>query len=262
MNKYWQLFWKFRAIHLMRMMEYRGDFIFWTVVSLMWTGFQFLFFHLLLNVSDTIGGWTRYEIYALLGIYMTIDSLTWSFFANNMREYKRAIYDGSLSRYLIKPISPIFMTLTQTNSYNNVPRFLVGVLTVGWALSQLGVTPSLWQLLGAIGLWLVSASFLYAGWFLVTTGAFWAERLDNITEIMPALRSFYNYPRTIYTGLAQTILVYTIPIAAVASLPAEVLLARTDWGLISFFVIFTLGLATISHWFFHYSIKKYISVGG
>ena len=261
MKKYWHLFWHFRKIQLMRMMEYRGDFLFWALVSVMWTLFNFLFFTLLFTVTDQIAGWNQTELYAFLAIYTMIDALTWSFFAHNMWEYKRAIYQGNLGTILLKPVNTIAILLTQTNSYNNLPRFVIGLGVLIWALNDLGVTPSMGQVILFAVFFCVMCAFLYTGWFFTTTWAFWTERLDNITEIMPSLRSLYEYPKQVYTGVLAQAFVSIFPIALLITTPAEILLGRFSWFDVLYFTGFTIAFMVVTYHFFYFSIKKYTSVG-
>lgn len=260
-KKYWRLFWIFRKIHLMRMMEYRGDFYFWSIVSTMWTIFNFFFFTLLFTVTDSIGGWSQMELYAFLSIYMMIDALTWSFFAQNMWDYRRAVYDGTLSNFLLKPVHPIFMILTQRNSYDNLPRLAIGVGVLIWSLANLQIVPSPAQILLFLAMLTLTMIFLYTGWFFFTTWTFWVDRLDNITEIMPALRTLYEYPRQIYVGITATLISGIFPIAFVVSLPSEIILNRFSWNNIFYYLGFTIVFALLAHKFFYFSIKKYTSIG-
>lgn len=260
-KKYWQIFWMLRKIHLMRMMEYRGDFFFWSIVSTMWTLFNFFFFTLLFTVTDSIGGWNQMQLYAFLSIYMILDSLTWSFFAPNMSDYRRLIYSGGLGNILLKPIHPIFALLTGRNSYDNLPRLAIGTGVLIWSLNQLGVTPTLAQtLLFAITL-TTTIVFLYTCWFFLTTWAFWVERLNNITEIMPALRNLYEYPRQIYTGAIAMVIGGVFPIVFVVSLPLEVILNQFSWNNLLYYFGFTILFAFLARQFFYFSIKKYTSIG-
>ncbi|MBD3279546.1 MAG: hypothetical protein GF390_02435, partial [Candidatus Pacebacteria bacterium] len=80
LKTYWQLFWQFRKLQLAKLMEYRGDFIFWSVISTMWTIFNLFFFSLIVQISQGLAGWSMTEMYLLLGVFTMIDALTWSFF--------------------------------------------------------------------------------------------------------------------------------------------------------------------------------------
>lgn len=261
-KKYWRLFWQFRKLQLMRMTEYRGDFFFWTFVSLMWTAFNIFFFKLLISVSSNIAGWSEYDLYAFMGIYTMFDSLFWGFFYHNMAEYRTTIYDGKLSTLLLKPINPIYMILVQRNSYNNVPRFFVGIFLLIWSLAKLGINPSLEQIVAFALLFITGSVFVYFAWFLTTTAAFWFDRLDNIIEIMHGLKNIAQYPASVYTGILSFLLTLIFPMLLVTTLPAETLIREDiNWLNAGYFALYTAALVAASLWFFNFSIKKYSSVG-
>lgn len=246
---------------VMRMVTYRTDFFFWSFVSLMWTVFNFFFFKLLIGVNDNIAGWTEMELYVVLAIYTIVDAFTWSWFASNMHTYKNHIYSGELSDLLVKPVNTIFIVLTQRNSYDNAPRLLIGVFVLFWALRNLQISPSVGQIALFSVLIITSLIFLYTGWFVTATIAFWLERVKNITEIMPAFRRIYEFPRSIYTGIASFIFTTLFPLALITTLPSRVLLATPNWSLIGYFILFTAGFVLFAIWFFKISLKRYSSVG-
>lgn len=261
LKKYWQLFWHFRKLMLMQMMAYRNDFFFWSFVSVMWTAFNFFFFRLLIGVNDSIAGWSEMELYLVVATYTILDAFTWGWFAPNMMRFRRMIYSGQLSDLLIRPISTTYLLLVHRNSYDNVPRLFIGIFVLIWALKNLQIELSIVQIALFIALVLISLIFLYTGWFVTATIAFWFERIDNITSLMPSLRDIYQFPRSIYTGVASFIFTTLFPLALVTSLPSEALLGRENYALILYFLIFTLGFIIFAGWFYKISIKKYTSVG-
>lgn len=243
------------------MMEYRGDFFFWSFVSLMWTFFNIFFFRLLISVNDNIAGWNEYELYAFMGIYTMVDAVFWSFFYSNMSEYRTTIYDGKLSNLLLKPISPIFIILVQRNSYNNMPRFFIGLGLLLWSLNSLGISPTIEQIFTFSVVFITALIFIYFGWFMITTLAFWVERLNNIIEIMPGLKQIYQFPASVYTGIFSFVFTVLFPILMATTLPAETLLRQTNWTMTAYFMVFTAGLIAASLRFFNFSVKKYSGIG-
>lgn len=262
MQKYWSLFWLFRELALMRMMEYRTDFFFWTAVSLMWTVFNFFFYGMLVQLTGQIGGWTLWEMYILISMFAILDSLTWSLMAQNMWYYTDNIYSGEMSSQLTKPIDFQFLYMTQKNSYNNIPRIIIGVCGVVFSLYKLRIVPTAWQIvLACIGL-TSSFLFVYFAWFSISTLAFWVERLNNINEIIPELRSFWQLPRSIYTGSISVLLTFVIPLALLTSVPSEVLLGKKADIFVGYLVLASIIMFIISRVILRISIKKYSSVGG
>ena len=137
LGKYWHLFWYFRKLHLMRQLEYRTDFFFWGMVSLMWSAFTFFFFSLIIRVSGSIAGWTEYQIYLLVSVFTILVAFTWSFFYHNMRYYTNYVFSGELSQFLVKPVDTQFLMMTQNNTYNNVFRLIMGMVMLFWSGAKL-----------------------------------------------------------------------------------------------------------------------------
>jgi ABC-2 type transport system permease protein len=242
-------------------MEYRGDFLFWTVVATMWTIFNFFFYTLIAGVNNGIAGWSVLEMYILMAVFSLLDTFTWSFFYQNMREYTESIFSGKLNMLLTKPIDTQFMLMTQTNSLNNVFRFFIGIGVLVWAVPQLEVqiAPQTWLIF--IAMFMIALAFIYFLWFFLSTLAFWVEKLDNINNMIPAMRRVWQVPRQVYTGATTILLTIIIPIGLVVSVPSEIIVNRAA----PFWMLYLIGAAivmyVISRWFFKYSIKKYSGIG-
>jgi ABC-type uncharacterized transport system permease subunit len=254
---YWRLFWKFRALQLQVMMEYRADFIFWAFVSLMWTWFNFFFFQIIIGVNHSLAGWSLDQMYLLLGVFTMFDSFTWSFFAYNMRRYTNFIFEGSLSQFLVKPIDTQFMMTLQWNTYNNIFRFLAGIWIVVQSCQKLGISFNFFNILLFIFLFCVGLFFIYSLWFMISTGAFWVEKLNSINDVVPELRRAFQVPKEVYSGLFSTLFTVILPVGLISALPSEALLSRYSWSWIIYFTCFTIFLFYLSRWFFHISLKRY-----
>ena len=258
---YFQVFWQFRKLYLMRMMEYRQDFFFWSFVSLMWTAFNFFFFTIIVRLSGNIGGWNEGEMYLLMSTFTILDAFTWSFFYHTMMSYTNAVYSGSFDIFLVRPINTQFLIAVHSNSYNNIFRLLVGAGALIWSLKLLHLTPSFWQILAYLLLLATALFFIYNIWFIIATLAFWIEKLNNINDIIPALRRTFQVPRSVYTGVASLIFTVFLPFGLISSLPSEVLLGKASLSWILYFAFATLISFVISRLFFKFSVKKYSGVG-
>lgn len=261
MKKYWTLFWKFRDIELQRMLEYRGSFYFWTIISLMWTFFNFFFFTLLAGINGGIGGWSEAEIYVLMSIFTILDAFTWSFFYQNMREYTDAVYSGKMTMLLTKPVDTQYMLMTQTNSYNNVMRFFVGVGLLVWSLGRLDIMVGLFEVTIFIASMLAALTLIYFLWFIFSTFAFWAEKMNNINNIIPAFRRIWQVPRSVYSGFVSVLLTMIIPLGLIVSVPSEALLGKAVAFWLMYLAVFALGLIVASRLFFSFSVKRFSGVG-
>lgn len=261
-KKYWRLFWLFRQMSVMKMTEYRTDFWFWFFISTMWTGFNFFFFSLIINASQTIAGWNRAEIYVLLSVFTMLDSFTWSIMAQNMWSYTDDIFQGTLSTLMVKPVDLQFITMWRETSFNNLPRFFIGIAVLVWSLRMAGVQPTLATAIYFSVLLISGFILVYSFWYVTCTLAFWTEKLDNINEIVPGLRRIWQVPREVYTGISSVFLTVIIPLGLVTSIPSEVILGKNSGSWAGYLLIASLVSLIISRWFLKISVKKYTSVGG
>ncbi len=257
LKKYWSLFWKFRKLRLMMLLEYRGNFWFWTCVSIMWTIFNYFFFDLIIGARGNIAGWNRTEMYVLLSTFTMIDALTWSFFYHVMQEYISSIFDGRMTLTLTRPINPQYLLSIQTNSYTNVPRFLIGLTVMVTTLRNGAVPITVWSVLGFILFYCVSVLFVYSIWFIVATFAFWVDRLDNINELVPSTRRVWQAPKEVYTGIVSVIFTVVLPFALISSQPSEILLGKASPYWLIYYTALTFFLFYLSTVFFKLSVRKY-----
>lgn len=256
-TRHYNLFKKFRAIDLMKVLEYRSSFIFWVVVSILWTCFNLVFFSILTNVSGSIGGWNTQEVFVLLGVFTIIDAFTWSMFYANMSEYASDIFDGRLSLLLCRPVNTQFYLMTRRLNPQIIFRLILGIVIVIVNLRELQLVPSIWQWLLFCIFLTISVVFLYFFWFILTTGAFFFERLENINEVIPSFRRVWQVPNSVFHGVLSVSLTTIIPFLLITTLPSEILLNRVNIVSALVFLLITLLFAYISHVFLRFAIRHY-----
>ncbi len=258
---YWRIFLALRKPDLQRTLAYRGDFIFWASISLMWTLFQLFFYSILISMTGEIGGWTEPELWVLVSVYTIIDAFTWSVLYQNMSAYTSSVYDGSLSLILTRPIPTQYLIMVNRVSYTNITRLLTGVIMLIISLHNLGQLPTLADTLIGIIFIIVAVLLIYFVWFILATLCFYVEKFDEINDMVPALRRIWSFPRTIYTGVFSLVFTVLLPLGLAASVPAESFLHRFSWPTALYLVAFVITLIWLSHLFFQFSLKRYHGVG-
>jgi ABC-2 type transport system permease protein len=259
---YWQIFWKLRTIQLQKMLEFRGDFIFWAGVSLMWTVFNILFFDVITQASGSIGGWNRQQMLLLLGVFSILDAFTWSFFYHNMRRYTEAVFSGDLSHILLKPIDPQFLIMVYDNNYTNVFRLLLGILVVAQAVRMGNVPLTLVHVCLFILTLTASLLLIYSLWFLLATLSFWVEKLNNINEIIPSVRRAWQVPHSIYTGISAVVFMLIFPVGIISSVPSQLLLGTSSWQMVAYLWGMSLFVFWLSRRFFFFSLHRFSGAAG
>lgn len=257
MKKYWLVFNAYLKMSFQKFIIYRGDLLVWAGVSIGWTLFSLIFYQILFLQVPTIAGWTKEQVFILVGIYMIIDTFTWSFFWRNMQMYVESIFTGTLDFQLIKPIDTQFLLSFQHIGFTNMPRMIVGFFMLGIYLKE--VQPL--YLFFSIVMSFFSLLVIYALWFFTSTFTFYVEKLDNIIEIVPAMRRVWSIPSDVFSGPVGALFTIIIPLALISTTPSRILLGQIKWIEILILPSFALLLFVGSRKFFHHAIKKYSSVG-
>lgn len=257
MKKYVMIWILMTKISIQRMVEYRADFMLWSAVSLFWTFFSLLFYNILFLQTPTIAGWSKPQMYLLIGVFMIIDSATWGLFWRSIKTYVDSIFDGKLDFVLVQPIDPQFQLSVKYASFTQLPRLCIGIFLAIRYLPQI----DLFQVIMFIILMTIVLLIIYLLWFLTATITFWVEKLENITEIVPSLRMIWNFPSDVYSGPLGTLLTVMLPLALISTTPTRFLLHDYAWNEVITLVVFATILFIITRLFFLYSLKKYSSVG-
>lgn len=260
-KKYLYIFWRFRVMNFMIMLEYRYDFIFWGFVSVMWTVFNFFFMSVLVGTTGAIADWNKDEIFVLMSIFTIYDAFTWSFFYFNMQRYMNNVFTGELDRFLVRPVDAQFMLSVEHNSLNNIFRIFIGIVMLVISLSHLHQSISFYSLVLFFITFFLGFVLTYSIWFFIATFAFYVDRLNNLNDVLPSLRRLSQLPRSVYSGLSSILFCVIFPVVLVTSIPAEALLNKFNPAWTLYAVIFSLVMLWLSRQFFHFSIRRYGSAG-
>lgn len=255
MKKYFAITKRVLSMSIQRLLEFRKNFVLWSTISTSWAIFSLFFYSILFGQSKTIAGWSQHDMYLLIGTYMIIDSFTWTVFWNPIRMYVDAVFNGTLDFFLIKPADDQFLLTVQRISFSNITRILIGIYLVSTHFDSI----SIFQLITYVFFICCSLVTIYSVWFTTATFSLWAERLNNIKEIVPTLRNIWSVPAEVYSGFIGAILTIIVPLALITTTPARVLLNEFRVKEILIFILMSVIMFSISRLFFFFSIKRYQS---
>jgi len=139
---------------VVRTMMFRFDFIMWTLVELLWMAVNILLVAVIYRHTDSIAGWSQYEMLLLVGTAMLIQRLLMGLFWSNLFELGRNIRTGHFDFFLAQPGYPLFMVSTRKVDLDGLLNVFVALAVILYALRQLGVSPSL----GDVGLYTMAVT--------------------------------------------------------------------------------------------------------
>ena len=160
--RYLSLLWLFIHNSLLANLEYRVNFaaaLFMSLLNALWAVGGALLFY---THRTTIGGWTFHETLIVIGLFFIASGFVNAVMQPNVRDVIEAVRSGTMDYTLIRPINPMFHATLRRFRFEKLSGLLVGMVLIGYALTQLRLWPALerWLVFGLLGL--AAVALLYA----------------------------------------------------------------------------------------------------
>ena len=92
-------------------MMFKGNFLLWILVEMLWFGLQLSFIGVLYLHTDTIGTWTKWQVVMLIGASHFIQQIYQAFFLVNCTNLSELVRTGKLDFLLLLPVNTRFVDL-------------------------------------------------------------------------------------------------------------------------------------------------------
>ena len=212
-----------------RTLMFRGDFFVWSLVELFWMAVNILTITVIYEHTQSIAGWTKYQMVLLVGTSMLIQRFLMGFFWSSIFEMGRNIRSGNFDFYLAQPGNVMFMATTRKLDPDSLLNSLVAATVVIYAARQLGLDPSAGQIALYALMVLCGVVIHYSILVLSISLAFWLTSAQGIEGIYFTLTEFSRLPRAAFTGIAtQMLFVWLLPVVMVTNVPASLLVQGFD----------------------------------
>ena len=212
-----------------RTLMFRGDFFVWSLVELFWMAVNILTITVIYEHTQSIAGWTKYQMVLLVGTSMLIQRFLMGFFWSSIFEMGRNIRSGNFDFYLAQPGNVMFMATTRKLDPDSLLNSLVAAAVVIYAARQLGLDPSAGQIALYALMVLCGVVIHYSILVLSISLAFWLTSAQGIEGIYFTLTEFSRLPRAAFTGIAtQMLFVWLLPVVMVTNVPASLLVQGFD----------------------------------
>lgn len=243
---------------LVREMSFRINFLFKMLFGSMWFVMNMFMFAVVFTHVKEIAGWTKYEVFFLMGTSHVILRLFETFFMENLMKVPDLIREGELDFYLIKPVHPQFLLSTRYTSFDSLIDTILGFATCGYALVQLGHSVTLPDLAAFVLLAVNGVMLYYSIMMLAVTCAFWFMRFQ-IMEVWWQMTNIARQPADIFTGKLRFIFTFCVPMLIIANFPVKAYLSKLPWALGLYGLAIMLAFVLGSGWFFAFALKRYRS---
>lgn len=258
-KRYFKLWVSFARNSLSREMEFRTHFVGQIFTSICWAFVTIFLFEILFSTTDSIAGWSKGQvmmIYAIQRFATTIFSFA---FRRNLSLLSHIINSGEFDYYLTRPVNTFFLTFTRYIAFDRISHLFVGlgVLYYSTHLEHISwTTPKISMLITVAFL---GAMLRLALNVLIHTPIFWVQKLENLDRVELTFFTTARFPRQAFPPILKYLFTFVLPIFFVASIPAEIILAKISWSNI-FLLFFICSVFFIfSYHFFSFALRHYSS---
>ena len=239
-------------------LEYRLNFVFLVAAEFVCYSTQLILFEVLYRHTNIIGNWNLPQMRVFIFLVLFVDSIYMILWDSNFSAFTDNVRKGTLDLLLMKPINSMFMLSSQKISVSHIPCLFITGAGLIWALAQL---PDFnWLRL----LWLIilipsGLSVIFCGRFALNSTSIIFTRADFLQYVWYSLFRLGLRPDAIYSGFLRVILIFIIPFAMVASIPARVLLEPIAPWMLLWGAILPFGLFWALKKYWAYCLKFYSS---
>jgi len=175
----------------------------------------------------------------------------------NMGRVLGDIHLGTFDYVLTKPAdSQLLASVRQFNLWRLVDAG-VGLGVVVWGLIRLNDSIAADQLAGFALTLVAGFVLIYCLWLVVTAGAFWVVRMDQVQELFFGLYRAGQYPVTVYPLGLRLVLTYLVPIGFAVTVPAESLTGRLTWERVVATAVFLVIVAAVTRVIWRAGTRRY-----
>lgn len=247
---------------IVRTLMFRGDFLVWSLVEFFWMSVNLLMVSVIFRHTDSVAGWSKYEMILLVGTSMLIQRLLMGFFWSSIFEMGRNIRSGYFDFFLAQPGNVMFMATTRKLDPDGLINAFVAIGVVAYAARELGVQLGAATIATYLFMVLCGLVIHYSILVLSISLAFWLTSAHGIEGSYFTVTEFSRLPKEAFKGFVTRVLfVWLLPVVVVSNTPARLLLPRYgfDWrwaGALFAFSALWFGLAVFV---FHRGLRRYAS---
>jgi ABC-2 type transport system permease protein len=218
---------------LVRATMFRGDLFIWATVELFWISVNVIMVLVIYSHTQTVAGWSKYEMLLLVGTSMLIQRFLMGFFWSGIFEMGRNVRSGLFDFVLAQPGDPLFMASTRKLELDGLLNSVVAAGLVVYSAVKLGVHPGIAGV--ALYACMIACGVVihYSALVMAMSLAFWITSSQGVEGSYFTLMEFSRLPREAFKGVASIIFVWVLPVVVVSNGPARELLHgfQPSWAL-------------------------------
>jgi ABC-2 type transport system permease protein len=259
--RYGKIYLIFFKQYLKRLMEYRVDFLIGMFAFMLNQAAGLLFLYVIFQNITSLAGFSIEEILLMYGLSLIPKGIDHLFF-DNLWLLPRIIRQGTMDRYLLRPVNPLYTFLIERFQPDAFGEIILGSALVVTTLIRMSIGINLLNIL-AILLFITLGIFLFTALKLLTSStSFWLKNSYPLMQITYNISDFTKYPLSIFPRFIQGLMTFVIPFALVSYYPGLYIFGRISFlEVLSYLVIVLSVLMSAGLFVWHKGLKHYESAG-
>jgi ABC-2 type transport system permease protein len=243
-----------------REMSFKGNFILWIIVELLWFGLQLCFVSVLFSQTESIGSWTKWQMVLLVGASNFIQQLYQAFFLTNCTNLSELVRTGKMDFLLLLPVNTRFLVSLRVVDLGAFVNALFAACVMVFAALKLQLHPTAGQFAGFAALCVAGIMLHYSLMFILATICFWTVRAQGIVWGYYNLFNIARMPDEAFRGAFKAVFTFALPVLLVSNVPARVLADTLHtWHWWALLLAVGAAWAVFSEWFWRFSVRHYTS---
>ncbi|HEX9615950.1 MAG TPA: ABC-2 family transporter protein [Anaerolineales bacterium] len=249
--------WAYFRIGALNELQYRVNFFVQLFESFLALATGLVGLALVFSHTQSLGGWSRPELLAVMGIHILMGGLIKTTIQPNMERLMGDVQQGTLDYTLTKPSdSQVLVSVREVRIWQTVD-ILMGLIIMVVAVIQIQARIGIGQALAFAAALVMGGLMIYSFWLILTTGAFWVVRMDQIVELFQGVYQAGRWPVGIYPGWLRSGLTFLVPVAFAVTVPAEALTGRLTPQTLLGAAALTTALLLASRWVWFTGLRNY-----
>ncbi len=247
----------FFRIGVLNELQYRVNFFLQLFQSLVALGTAVAVLALVFRYTDELGGWSPYELLAVMGVHIAVGGLIGTVIQPNMQRLINDVREGTLDYALTKPEDAQLLVSTREFRIWKGVDVLVGAGVIVTAVVRLEREVAAIDALAFVAAVLLGGVMIYCFWLAITVGAFWVVRMEFIVELFDGVYQAGRWPVTIYPGWLRLGFTFLVPLAFAVTVPAEAVTGRLSAATLAAAAAFAALLALATRWLWRAGLRRY-----
>jgi ABC-2 type transport system permease protein len=243
-----------------REMSFKGNFILWIIVEILWFGLQLCFVSVIYSQTESVGSWTKWQMVLLVGASNFIQQLYQAFFLTNCTNLSELVRTGKMDFFLLLPVNTRFLVSLRVVDLGAFVNALFALCVMAFAAVKLNLHPTIAQFIGFAALCGVGILIHYSLMFILATICFWTVRAQGIVWGYYNLFNIARMPDEAFRGAFKAVFTFALPVLLVSNVPTRVLADKIT-SPVMWFVLIGVGIfwALVAEGFWRVSVRRYTS---